>query len=69
MNYIVYVDDNYHYMDESERYTLGEFTNCTEAIAAYHEIVDEFLESSYEEPATGKLRFHAWTEAAADRRG
>ena len=41
--YIVYVDDNFHYMDESERYKLGEFDNCAAAIAACQQIVDEFL--------------------------
>jgi hypothetical protein len=42
-SYTVYVDDNYHYMDENERYKLGEFDDCAAAIAACKEIVDEFL--------------------------
>ena len=25
-DYVVYVDDNFHYMDEDERYKLGEFS-------------------------------------------
>lgn len=41
--YTVYVDDNFHYMDESERYKLGEFDDCQSAIAACKQIVDEFL--------------------------
>ena len=41
--YTVYVDDNFHYMDESERYKLGEFDDCAAAIAACKQIVDEFL--------------------------
>jgi hypothetical protein len=41
--YTVYVDDNFHYMDESERYKLGEFDDCAAAIAACQQIVDEFL--------------------------
>jgi hypothetical protein len=28
--YTVYVDDNFHYMDESERYKLGDFDDCRE---------------------------------------
>jgi hypothetical protein len=28
MTYTVLVDDNFNYMDESERYTLGEFADC-----------------------------------------
>lgn len=41
--YTVFVDDNFHYMDESERYQLGEFKDCASAIAACKRIVDEFL--------------------------
>lgn len=41
--YTVYVDDNFHYMDESERYKLGEFDDCAAAIAACKQIVDECL--------------------------
>ena len=43
MLYTVFVDDNYHYMDESERYKLGEFLDCASAVAACKQIVDEFL--------------------------
>jgi hypothetical protein len=43
--YTVFVDDNFHYMDESERYKLGEFADCAAAMAACKEIVDEFLTS------------------------
>jgi len=46
--YVVYVDDNFHYMDESERYKLGEFETCEEATAVCRRIVDEFLEQGYE---------------------
>ena len=45
--YTVYVDDNFHYMDESERYKLGEFDDCAAAIAACKRIVDEFLLSNF----------------------
>jgi len=41
--YAVYVDDNFHYMDESERYKLGEFDDCQSAVAACKQIVEEFL--------------------------
>ncbi len=41
--YKVLVDDNFHYMDESERYTHGEFESCEGAINACKRIVDEFL--------------------------
>jgi DNA-directed RNA polymerase subunit RPC12/RpoP len=45
--YVVYVDDNFHYQDESERYKLGEFKSCEKAIEACKKIVDEFLERGY----------------------
>jgi hypothetical protein len=47
MTYIVWVDDNYHYMDEDERYKLGEFKTLDAAIAACKKIVDDFLASTY----------------------
>jgi hypothetical protein len=34
MSYTVLVDDNFHYMDKDERYTLGEFESLEAAIIA-----------------------------------
>jgi hypothetical protein len=45
--YRVLVDDNFHYQDESERYSLGTFATCAEATAACRRIVDEFLLDQY----------------------
>lgn len=45
--YSVFVDDNFHYMDEEERYKLGDFSSYEEAVEACKRIVDEFLESAY----------------------
>jgi hypothetical protein len=42
-HYTVFVNDNFHYMDESERYRLGDFDDCRTATAACRKIVDEFL--------------------------
>ena len=41
--YTVFVDDNFHYMDENERYKLGEFGTCAAAVAACKKIVDAFI--------------------------
>ena len=41
----VYVDDNFHYMDESERYTYGEYETYEEAVDACKAIVDEEIEA------------------------
>jgi hypothetical protein len=46
MTYKVLVDDNFHYMDESERYELGEFPTLEAAIEAARKIVDEYLVSA-----------------------
>ena len=50
--YTVYVDDNFHYMDESERYKLGIYEGCASAIAACKGIVDEFLLDGYKKGVT-----------------
>jgi hypothetical protein len=43
MAYTVKVDDNFHYMDESYRYTAGEFETADEAISFAKKIVDDCL--------------------------
>jgi hypothetical protein len=47
----VYVDDNFHYMDEDERYCLGTFNSLDEAVAACRKIVDQFLQDNSAETA------------------
>jgi hypothetical protein len=41
--YIVMVDDNFHFMDEDERYKQGEYNSYGEAAFVCKKIVDEFL--------------------------
>jgi hypothetical protein len=41
--YKVMVDDNFHYMDQDERYELGTFSTIEEAVAACKQLVDEDL--------------------------
>lgn len=45
--YTVYVDDNFHHMDESERYLLGHFDSEAEAEAAARSVVDRSLQDLY----------------------
>ena len=47
MGYRVIVDDNYRYMDESQRYLQGEYATYSEALEACKEIVDQFLRYEY----------------------
>jgi hypothetical protein len=49
LKYEVYVDDNYHYMDESERYSGGVFDSWEAAEAKCRLIVDDFLRANYKE--------------------
>ena len=51
-NYAVYVDDNFHYMDEDERYKLGEFSDCASAVAVCKEVVDRCLREGSSETST-----------------
>lgn len=45
--YKVMVDDNFHYMDEDERYEHGVYETVDEAIAACRGIVERSLEEGY----------------------
>jgi len=51
-HYTVFVDDNFHYMDESERYKLGEFDDCESAVAACKKLVDEYLQQGFTKNTT-----------------
>lgn len=44
MTYTVFIDDNFHYMDEEARTTYGQFETPDAAIAACKNIVDESLQ-------------------------
>lgn len=46
VTFVVLVDDNFHYMDESERYKLGEYATVELAVAAAQQVVDEYLDSA-----------------------
>ena len=66
MKYEVYVDDNFHYMDEDERYKLGEFDTAEEAIAAAKKIVDDFLELGYRPGMTPRELFVGYRDFGED---
>jgi hypothetical protein len=55
--YKVMVDDNFHYMDEDERYELGTFATAEEAIAACRKLVDEWLSSNHKPGMTADELF------------
>lgn len=50
--YTVFVDDNYHYQDETARYKLGEYEEYETAVYAAQKIVDDYLQSAYKQGMT-----------------
>jgi hypothetical protein len=52
--YKVRINDNAHYMDESERADHGVFANADEAVAACKEIVDDDLNAMWKPGTTAK---------------
>ena len=54
MSYRVFVDDNFHYMDETERYSGGAFETWEEAVAHCKAIVDQWLLELYEPGMTAQ---------------
>ena len=45
--YVVRVDDNFRFMDDEARWTLGRFADCEAAVAACRRMVDACLEEAY----------------------
>jgi hypothetical protein len=62
----VLVDDNYHFMDEDERYTLGDFATHEEALAACKQIVDDFLLSNHQPGMTAASLCSGYTGFGED---
>jgi hypothetical protein len=66
MPYTVYVDDNFHYMDENERYKLGDFETLEAAIDACKKIVDQSLTYLHERGMTAAELYEKYTFAGED---
>lgn len=64
--YTVFVDDNFHYMDEEERYRLAEYTTCAEAVEACKNIVDQFLEQSLQPGMTADELYRQYVQFGED---
>ena len=52
--FTVFVDDNFHFMDEGERYSVGNFSTLEEAVAYCRKIVDDYFESVYRNEMTAE---------------
>ena len=66
MKYTVFVDDNFHYMDEHKSCMLGEFEAAEEAVAKAKEIVDEFLSHAYQKGMTAQQLYERYTSFGED---
>ena len=64
--YKVMVDDNFHYMDEDERYQHGVFLTAEEAISACKHIVDEYLENQVQPGMTASELYESYTMFGED---
>jgi len=56
----VQVDDNFHFMDESERYKDGEYNTYDEAVAKCKAIVDDYLDSALEPSMTSEQLYTSY---------
>ena len=65
-SYQVFVDDNYHHMDEEERYKHGDFATFEEALSACRAIVDEFLQDSVKKGVSADELYSVYTGFGED---
>ena len=65
-NYRVLINDNAHYMDESERTDHGIFANADEAVAACKEIVDGDLNAMWKPRMTAKELYELYVAFGPD---
>jgi hypothetical protein len=68
MKYQVVVDDNFHYMDESERYTHGEYEASEMALGVAKALVDADLNSLYRTGMTADELYRQYTTFGSDPR-
>lgn len=66
MSYRVLVDDNFHYMDEAERYELGTFATFEAALAAAQAVVDAYLRSAHKPGMTARALFESYKAFGED---
>jgi hypothetical protein len=64
--YQVLVDDNYHYMDEDERWELGTFQNAEAAVGACRQMIDRWLLASYKEGVTAERLYEHYVAFGED---
>jgi hypothetical protein len=65
-DYIVWVDDNFHYGDEDERYKQGQYETYEEAVRVCRDIVDGDLKHNFKEGITSEALYGAYTGFGED---
>ncbi len=60
------IDDNFHYLDKSHRYQLGEFDSCEAAIRACKQVVDDYLLPNYRPGMTAEQLYTSYTNFGED---
>ena len=65
-SYKVLVNDNAHYMDESERYQHGIFASAAEAVARCKKIVDDDLGSMWRPGMTAAALYQLYVSFGPD---
>jgi hypothetical protein len=66
MTYKIFVDDNFHFMDEDERYCAGEFETAAEALAKCRQIVEADIENCAKPGMTAAEIYDAYTSFGDD---
>ena len=66
IRYEVFVDDNFHYQDESERYKYGEYDTYEAAVEACKKIVDQELSHLYRDDETALELYSSYTSFGED---
>jgi hypothetical protein len=64
--YTVMVDDNFHYMDEDERWQYGTFASADEAIAVCRQLVEQSLAEFYKPGMTAGQLCEQYTSFGDD---
>jgi hypothetical protein len=66
MSYRLRVDDNFHYMDASERRDGGCFATLEAAVEAAKAVVDSYLHEAYKPGMTARELFESYTSFGED---
>jgi hypothetical protein len=66
MTYTVWIDDNFHYMEDDESYKHGEFETLEAAVAVCKKIVDDYLMSAHTPGMTAAALFESYTSFGED---